>query len=66
VDDGSRLPPARSGHGSPTTYDSRAQWRWRVAHPIATWSSGGKTPERLTVVSDADEDTIIERIEDAV
>jgi hypothetical protein len=49
----------------PTTYDSRAQRRWRVAHPITTWASGGKTPERLTIVSDADEDTIIERIEDA-
>ncbi len=34
-------------------------------HPIATWAAGGKTPARLTIVSDADEDTIIERIEDA-
>jgi chromosome partitioning protein len=34
-------------------------------HPIQTWASGGKTPERLTIVSDVDEDTIIERIEDA-
>lgn len=34
-------------------------------HPIGTWASGGNTPERLTIVSDADEDTIIERIEDA-
>jgi len=34
-------------------------------HPIQTWASGGNTPPRLTIVSDADEDTIIERIEDA-
>jgi len=34
-------------------------------HPIQTWASGGHTPERLTIVSDVDEDTIIERIEDA-
>ena len=30
-----------------------------------TWASGGNTPPRLTIVSDVDEDTIIERIEDA-
>src|ERR1700731_3561722 len=34
-------------------------------HPIQTWASGGNTPPRLSIVSDADEDTIIERIEDA-
>lgn len=34
-------------------------------HPIQTWAQGGNTPERLTIVSDADEDTIIERIEAA-
>jgi chromosome partitioning protein len=34
-------------------------------HPIQTWASGGNTPKRLTIVSDANEDTIIERIEDA-
>jgi chromosome partitioning protein len=34
-------------------------------HPIQTWASGGNTPERLTIVSDVDEDSIIERIEDA-
>lgn len=34
-------------------------------HPIQSWASGGNAPARLTVVSDADEDTIIERIEDA-
>jgi chromosome partitioning protein len=34
-------------------------------HPIQTWASGGNTPPRLQVVSDADEDTIIERIEGA-
>jgi chromosome partitioning protein len=34
-------------------------------HPIQTWASGGNTPPRLSIVSDVDEDTIIERIEDA-
>src|SRR5271170_409529 len=34
-------------------------------HPIQTWASGKNTPERLSIVSDVDEDTIIERIEDA-
>lgn len=34
-------------------------------HPIQTWAEGGKTPQRLTIVSDANEDNIIERIEDA-
>jgi len=34
-------------------------------HPIKTWAGGGNTPPRLTIVSDANEDTIIERIEDA-
>jgi len=34
-------------------------------HPIKSWASGGNAPPRLTIVSDADEDTIIERIEDA-
>src|SRR5579863_9852146 len=34
-------------------------------HPIETWASGGNAPPRLTIVSYADEDTIIERIEDA-
>jgi chromosome partitioning protein len=34
-------------------------------HPIETWAAGGNTPPRLSIVSDADEDTIIERIEDA-
>src|ERR1700680_4428394 len=34
-------------------------------HPIQTWASGGNTPPRLTIVSDVNEDTIIERIEDA-
>jgi len=33
--------------------------------PIETWTQGGNTPPRLTVVSDANEDNIIERIEDA-
>ena len=34
-------------------------------HPIQAWASGGNTPKRLTIISDVDEDTIIERIEDA-
>src|SRR5580698_693442 len=34
-------------------------------HPIQTWANGGNAPERLTIMSDVDEDTIIERIEDA-
>jgi chromosome partitioning protein len=34
-------------------------------HPIKTWAEGGNTPKRMAIVSDADEDTIIERIEDA-
>lgn len=34
-------------------------------HPIQTWAEGGNTPERLTIISDTDEETIIERIEDA-
>jgi chromosome partitioning protein len=34
-------------------------------HPIETWATGGNAPERLTIISDVDEDTIIERIEDA-
>jgi chromosome partitioning protein len=33
--------------------------------PIKTWAVGGATPERLTIVSDVDEETIIDRIEDA-
>jgi chromosome partitioning protein len=34
-------------------------------HPIETWARGGNTPSRMTIISDVDEDTIIERIEDA-
>jgi len=34
-------------------------------HPIKTWASSGNAPARLTVVSDVNEDTIIERIEAA-
>jgi chromosome partitioning protein len=34
-------------------------------HPIKTWASGGNTPPKLSIVSDVNEDTIIERIEDA-
>jgi chromosome partitioning protein len=33
--------------------------------PIKGWASGGNTPKRLSVVSDVDEDNIIERIEEA-
>jgi chromosome partitioning protein len=34
-------------------------------HPIQTWANGGHTPPRMNIISDVDEDTIIERIEDA-
>jgi chromosome partitioning protein len=34
-------------------------------HPIQTWANGGNTPPRLSIVSDVDEDTIIERIKEA-
>jgi chromosome partitioning protein len=34
-------------------------------HPIANWASGGNKPEKITIVSDADENTIADRIEDA-
>src|SRR5580658_219810 len=34
-------------------------------HPIKKWAAGGNTPPGLTIISDVDEDTIIERIEDA-
>lgn len=34
-------------------------------HPIKTWATGGNTPPRMSIVSDVNEDTIIERIEDA-
>ena len=33
--------------------------------PIETWGRGGNTPKRMTIISDVNEDTIIERIEDA-
>ena len=33
--------------------------------PIKAWATGGKTPKRMSIVSDADEDNIIERIEEA-
>src|ERR1035441_4433794 len=34
-------------------------------HPVQTWATGGNTPPRLRIVSEANEDTIIQRIEDA-
>jgi chromosome partitioning protein len=34
-------------------------------HPIKTWASGPNKPERLRVMTDADEDNMIERIEEA-
>ncbi|MFM0514779.1 ParA family protein [Paraburkholderia sp. RL17-373-BIF-A] len=34
-------------------------------HPIHTWASGENTPKRLRVVSDADEENMIEIIEEA-
>jgi chromosome partitioning protein len=33
--------------------------------PLKAWAAGGNAPKRLTVVSDVDEDNIIERIEEA-
>jgi chromosome partitioning protein len=33
--------------------------------PIKDWASGGRVPPRLTVISDVEEDTILEQIEDA-
>ena len=33
--------------------------------PIKGWASGGNVPRRLSIVSDVDEDNIIERIEEA-
>lgn len=33
--------------------------------PVTRWASGGKVPTALRVISDADEDNIIERIEEA-
>lgn len=33
--------------------------------PIAAWASGGAKPDSMTVVSDADEENIIEKIEEA-
>jgi chromosome partitioning protein len=34
-------------------------------HPIKNWGEGGNTPANMTIVSDVDEDKIIDRIEDA-
>jgi chromosome partitioning protein len=34
-------------------------------HPIQTWANGGNTPPRMNIISDVEEDTIIERIKDA-
>ncbi|RZF25875.1 ParA family protein [Paraburkholderia sp. UYCP14C] len=34
-------------------------------HPIKAWSTGANTPNNLTVLSDADEENMIERIEEA-
>jgi chromosome partitioning protein len=34
-------------------------------HPIKTWASGTNTPHNLSVISDADEENMIERIEEA-
>jgi chromosome partitioning protein len=33
--------------------------------PIKAWATGGNTPTRMSIVSDADEDNILERIEEA-
>jgi chromosome partitioning protein len=34
-------------------------------HPIAAWAKGASLPENLSVLADVDEDTILDRIEDA-
>jgi len=34
-------------------------------HPIKSWAAGAQAPENLNVVSDADEENILERIEEA-
>ncbi|OYW84263.1 MAG: chromosome partitioning protein ParA, partial [Hyphomonas sp. 32-62-5] len=34
-------------------------------HPIEAWGRGGAAPKNLTIVADADEDNIIEKIEEA-
>src|ERR1700733_12760995 len=34
-------------------------------HPIKTWAAGQKSPNRLRVTTDADEENMIERIEEA-
>lgn len=34
-------------------------------HPVARWAAGGKAPQYLSVISDADEENVIERIEEA-
>jgi chromosome partitioning protein len=34
-------------------------------HPIASWSKGAALPANLSILADVDEDTIIDRIEDA-
>lgn len=34
-------------------------------HPIAAWSKGAELPENLSIVADVDEDTILDRIEEA-
>lgn len=34
-------------------------------HPISRWATGGHKPDNMAVISDADEDNVIERIEEA-
>lgn len=34
-------------------------------HPITRWASGGQKPANLSIVADADEENVIERIEEA-
>lgn len=34
-------------------------------HPVQNWAKGGNTPPRLTILSNPNEDTIIDRIEEA-
>lgn len=34
-------------------------------HPIAAWSKGTEVPDNLSIIADVDEDTIVDRIEEA-
>jgi chromosome partitioning protein len=53
------LSTALAGHYDVTVIDADPN------HPIQNWARGGNVPSRLSIVSDVDEDTIIEKIDDA-